>query len=371
MFFGRCRSGGPAIEENTVSELVSFKCPNCGSPLLYDAEKERFSCAYCGGEFDFETVKNADVNADKPFDWGDYKENVSEESLEGTTSYVCKSCGAEIVTDAVTAASFCPYCGNAIIMSENVSGFVKPNGIIPFKIDKKRLEEIVNEHCRGRKLLPKNFITHQKIEKIQGLYLPFWLYDCHADGSMGFDATRIRAWADEKYNYTETSYYYVECEGDMAFKQVPSDGSKRMDDALMDSLEPYDFSEIKEFAKGYLSGFVADRFDNDADACLPRASERVKTSVATTFYNAVTGYATLSPSRTNIRLDNTSVSYVLLPVYLINSTYGGKKYTFAVNGQTGKIVGDLPVDEGRAKLYFAGITAGVGALLLALLTFVF
>ncbi len=355
-----------------MSELVSFKCPNCGSPLLYSAEKGRFNCEYCGGEFDFETVKNADVNADQEFDWGNYQENVSDETLEGTVSYVCKSCGAEVVADATTAASFCPYCGNTIVMEHNVSGLIKPNGIIPFRIDKKKMKEIVTDYCKGRKLLPRKFITDQKIEKIQGMYVPFWLYDCHADGSMGFDATRVRTWADQRYIYTETSYYYVNCEGDMSFSRVPVDGSVRMGDALMDSLEPFDFSDLQEFAYGYLGGFVADRFDLDADDCVNRASNRIRNSVATTFTSAVRGsYATLVPSRSNIGLDNTKVNYVLLPVYLITSSFDGTTYQFAVNGQTGRIVGELPVDRRQAVKYFAGIALGVGAAVLAALTFLF
>lgn len=354
-----------------MSELVSFKCPSCGSPLMYSAEKGRFICEYCGSDFSFEEVKNADVNADTEFDWGDYKENVSAETLDGTVSYICKSCGAEVVADAVTAASFCPYCGNVIVMEQNVSGLIKPNGIIPFRIDKKKLQEIVANYCRGKKLLPKHFLNQQKIEKIQGLYLPFWLYDCHADGSMGFDATRTRVWSDAKFNYTETSHYYVTCEGDMDFRKVPVDGSHRMDDALMDSVEPYDFSDLQEFAKGYLSGFVAERFDEDADSCLGRASARVKSSVASTFYSAINGYSSLTSSHSNIALQDTNVSYVLLPVYLITAQYNGEAYTYAVNGQTGKIVGDLPADKGKATRTFVGTALGVAAAVLALLTFVF
>ena len=188
---------------------------------------------------------------------------------------------------------------------------------------------------------------------------------------MGFDATRVRAWSDAKYNYTETRYYYVTCEGDMDFRKVPVDGSHRMDDDLMDSVEPYDFSDLQPFAKGYLSGFVAERFDEDADSCLGRASARVKSSVASTFYSAVTGYTTLTSSRSHIELQDTNVNYVLLPVYLITSQYNDQTYIYAVNGQTGKIVGDLPADKGKSTKYFLGTALGVAAAALALLTFVF
>ena len=256
-------------------------------------------------------------------------------------------------------------------MEENVSGMIKPNGIIPFRVDKKQLKDIVANYCRGHRLLPKNFITEQRIEKIQGMYVPFWLYDCHADGSMGFNGTRVRTWSDARYHYTETSYYYVDCEGEMSFSQVPVDGSFRMGDPLMDSLEPFDFKDIQEFAYGYLSGFVADRFDQDADTCLPRATARIKSSVATAFTQSVRGYyATLSPGRSHIGLDQTKVNYVLLPVYFITTSFNGEKYEYAVNGQTGKMVGQLPVDPRRSLRYTLGIAAGVAAAALALATFV-
>ena len=257
-------------------------------------------------------------------------------------------------------------------MTGNLAGKFKPDLVIPFKLDKEAAMKGLLNHLSGKRLLPKVFRDQNHIEEVKGVYVPFWLYDCHADGSMGFDATRIRAWSDARYNYTETSYYFVTIEGDMSFANVPADGSKRMDDALMDSIEPYDFSDIQPFAPGYLSGFVADRFDNDADACLPRASVRVKSSMETTFYNAINGgYATLTPSRSNIGLDQTRVNYVLLPVYLINASYGGKQYTYAVNGQTGKIVGDLPVDKSKANRYLLSIAAGVAAALLVITTFLF
>ena len=354
-----------------MSELVSFKCPSCGSPLSFNAEEEKFLCDYCGGTFDFDAVKNADVNADTEFDWGDYHANVSHEELDGTVSYVCQSCGAEVVTDATTAASQCPYCGNNIVMEHNVGGLIKPNGIIPFRIDKKKLSQIVADYCKDRPLLPKNFITQKKIQEVQGLYVPFWLYNCHADGRMGFEGTRMRVWTDGRFEYTETRFYYIDCTGDMDFSRIPADGSIRMNNALMDSVEPFDFSDLQPFAKGYLSGFIADRFDDDADACLPRATDRVRTSVSRAFRSAVSQYDSITESKRNIDLQDTSVEYVLLPIYLITVKYGGEVYQYAVNGQTGKIVGELPIDKSRVTKRFLGVAAGVGAAVLALLTFVF
>ncbi len=347
-----------------MSDVISYKCPNCGAPIRFAADTGKFLCDYCDSSFTLEEVKNASVNADKPFDWGDYQNGAEAETLEGTVSYVCQSCGAEILTDAVTAATHCPYCGNVVIVQPNVSGLIKPNGVIPFKVDKKQLSDIVQQYCRGKKkLLPKRFLTENQIEEVQGIYVPFWLYDCRADGDMAFDATKVRSWSDSRYNYTETSYYLVTCDGSMRFEKIPVDGSIKMDDALMDSLEPFDYSAMEDFAPGYLSGFLADRFDNDAEDCLPRATVRVKNSVAEVFKEAVSGgFTTMVPTKSNIGLADTSVKYVLLPVYLISSKYDGKFYQFAVNGQTGKAVGNLPISKGKTAAWFAGLTAGFAAL---------
>ncbi len=355
----------PAAEQVRDGEpLLSFKCPSCGAALTYNAETERFLCAFCEGSFDLEEVKNAAVNAEKPYDWGDYKQNVGSETVEGTRTYVCSSCGAEIVTDAVTVATHCPYCDNNVVVESGVSGFVKPNGIIPFKVDKKRLSELLKEYCKGKILLPGKFLSEQKIQETQGIYVPFWLFDCTVDGDTTYEATRVHMWSDSQYNYTKTDYYGVEIDGSLSFRHVPADGSKKLDDALMDSIEPYDFSQLEAFAPGYLSGFLADRFDVDADASLPRADKRVKQSMDEVFRRQLHGYASVVRMSSHASLKDTEAKYVLLPVYLITSHYRDKLYTFAVNGQTGRMTGDLPISRVKFWGLFLGIAAALSALLL-------
>ncbi len=344
-----------------MGETVSYKCPSCGAPLVYDAEENKFKCDFCVSTFEITEIKQAlDEEGDKGFDWGDYKKNYSDEKIEGTVSYICQSCGAEIVTDAVTAATKCPYCDNVIVVEPNLSGTIKPNAIIPFKIDKKGLVDAVKNYCKGKKLLPKNFLSENKIKEVQGVYVPFWLFDCHADGNMSFEGTRVRHWSDKNYEYTETSHYLLDRAGNMDFKMIPVDGSIKMDDALMDSIEPFNYNEMVEFEPGYLSGFLADRFDADADESLPRATSRVKNSVSEMFSSTTVGYASVMPISSNIELSNTEVNYVLLPVYLIKSKYAGKEYTFAVNGQTGKVTGNLPYSKAKFFSVLFGIAGAIG-----------
>lgn len=350
--------------------VQSFKCPSCGSPLKWGTESGKFECAACGSSYSLEEVKNAVRETEKEFEWGDYKKNLREDPIPATASYVCKSCGAELIVEGTTAATHCPYCDNVVVLEPNLTGSIRPNAVIPFKIDQKRLAEIVRGYGKGKLLLPKRFISENKIREVQGLYVPFWLFSTGVDGSCSFEATRSRAWSDSEYDYVETSHFLISCEGDMRFEKIPVDGSSRMDDALMDSIEPFDYSDLVDFDERYLSGFLADRFDVSADQSLPRASSRVKNSAEDVFRSAVTGYETVTPISSDLSLQDPSVRYVLLPVYLVTSKYGGKPFTFAVNGQTGKITGRLPISWGRFWGFFA-LFGGISAVVFTLLMLLF
>lgn len=347
--------------------IVSYKCPNCAYALRYNAESADFVCDACSSSFTLEQVQNADVNREEAgFDWTTVGDNSEKEDLTGTHSYVCNFCGAEFVTEATCVATHCPYCDNVVVLTDGLSGGLRPNGIVPFKIDKKELKTRLDAYCKGKPLLPKDFIG-AAVEKVQGLYVPFWLFDCHTDGTCTFKTTRTRMWSDSRYNYTETLHYFVTCDGEMSFEKIPVDASRKMDDALMDSLEPFDPAGIVPFDPAYLAGFVADRFDEDISASAPRATKRVKASTRNEFQKTLIGYSTVLPMGENLQMTESRVQYILLPLYLFRSRYKEKDYTFAVNGQTGKVVGNLPISAGKAWAWFAGLAVGITALFTLLL----
>ncbi len=350
-----------------MSDTLSYKCPSCSSPLEFGSTSGMLECRSCGNSYELDAIEmlnEAETQEGKEpeFDWGAYKEDLSGEVIEGVQTYKCQSCGAEVTVEGVTAATKCPYCDNVIVLEPQLSGMIKPNGIIPFRIDRSGVSEKVRELCKGKRLLPGGFLSENRIKEVQGVYVPFWLFDCHADGKMSFKATRVRRWSSGSYDYTETSHFLLVREGEMSFEKIPVDGSVKMDDSLMDSIEPYDFSELKEFDPAYLSGFLADRFDADADASLPRANKRVETSVEEAFRSTINGYDSVTMSMNKTQISDTSVKYVLLPVYLITSKYRGKTYSYAINGQTGKIVGELPVSRAKSWAWFGGVFAAVFAI---------
>lgn len=349
-----------------MSDIIEYKCPACAGKLEFDSGTQKMKCPFCESEFDVESLKDHDSTLEnaKPdeMNWdttagGDWKDG----ETEGMRIYTCKSCGGEIITDSTTAASKCPYCDNPVVMSGNFSGDLKPDYVIPFKFDKEAAKKALNKHLEGRKLLPKVFKDQNHIDEIKGLYVPVWLFDADADASMLYKAEKIRRWSDNNFNYIERKYYSVKREGNVGFELVPVDGSTKMQDELMESIEPFNFNEAVDFQTAYLSGYLADRYDVSAEDSIARANERIKKTTQQIFDSTVNGYDSFTRESGNIKLNNGKAKYALYPVWLLNTTWNGNKYTFAMNGQTGKFVGDLPVDSGAATKWFFAITAGVTA----------
>ena len=356
------------------------KCPLCGGVLAFDPARGKVVCQYCDSVFEpgfvgldqngepvfpgeSETAAPPEEESVVPeFDWGDYKKHAGAMRLDGTAVYHCHSCGAVIETVATTAATRCPYCGNEVVIDDRVTGGLRPNGIIPFKVTKKELTELVRKFCRKRPLLPKGFFEACKQESVQGLYVPFWMFDCDIDGTMTLSGTKVRTWSDHKYNYTETSYYDLYRAGGMSFAAIPVDGSVKMPNDLMDSLEPYKMEEMREFDGSYLAGFLADRFDEDPDQSLPRANTRLMESAARTFTETGSGYSSVKVTHNGMQITSAAVKYVLAPVYMLHYTYRGKEYTYAVNGQTGKVAGTLPISRAKSWAWFSGVCAALAGI---------
>ena len=242
-----------------------------------------------------------------------------------------------------------PQEDTAFLGELSLSGELRPDILIPFKLDKKAAKAGLMKHLEGKKLLPKIFKDQNHIDEIRGIYVPFWLFNTEADANIRYRGTRTRFWSDSKYNYTETSYFLINRGGTIGFEKVPVDGDSKIPDDLMESIEPYDLKEAVPFQAAYLAGYLADRYDVDSEKSAPRANERVKKSVERAFEETVTGYATVMTENSSVQLRDGSAQYALLPVWILNTTWEGKHYLFAMNGQTGKFVGDLPADKNAAR----------------------
>lgn len=337
-----------------MGDLQEYKCPCCGGAIRFDSTVQKMKCPYCDTEFEIDALKQYDETLKQ-----ETADDMKWEKAEGSTwqegeeqslnTYQCKSCGGEIVADENTAASACPFCGNPVVMTGKLSGALRPDLLIPFQLDKKAAKAGLMKHLEGKHLLPKIFKDQNHIDEIRGIYVPFWLFNTEADASIRYRATKTRFWSDSRFAYTETSHFLVSRAGSIGFDQVPVDGDSKIPDDLMESIEPFDLSKAVPFQAAYLAGYLADRYDVNSETSAPRANERVKQTVERAFAETVTGYSTVTRENSSVRLHDGSARYALLPVWILNTTWNGAHYLFAMNGQTGKFVGNLPADPNEVR----------------------
>ena len=355
------------MAENTTN----YQCPACTGPLRFDSATGKLVCDYCGSTYEVKEVEALYADKQKASDtaarqrpqgpvWG-------EEEAAGLTSRTCSSCGAELVCDETTAATTCPYCGNPTVLGGKLSGKLKPEYILPFKLDKKAAIAQLTRYYKGKAFLPKAFKSQNHIAEIQGVYVPFWLYDAKADARGRYEGQNSESHREGDYMVTTTQHYDVRREGSAAFAKVPVDGSSKMPNTHMDAIEPFDYGDLKPFSTAYLPGYLADRYDEDDKKCAARVLTRMKNSTAAALHDTLGGYTGVQTLSEQIDPRTLEPHYALLPVWMLHTRWKDKDFLFAMNGQTGRLIGDLPVDKSRVAAWFAGISLPLMAVLAFLL----
>ena len=390
------------------TQVTNYQCPACTGPLHYSAKSGKLECDYCGSSFDVAEIEAlyarkeaeaatakqeaeaaaakqaADAKAEAAqaakdeaaeaaaasggWDTSDLSRDWGAEA-DGLRVYSCPSCGAELICDQSTAATACPYCGNPAIVPGQFSGALRPDYILPFRLSKDDAVQALRAHYKGKPFLPRSFTSANHIEQIQGVYVPFWLFDGGAEGAASYRASNTNVYETGDYEITETRHYHVVRAGSLAFEKIPVDASSKMPDDHMDSIEPFDYTQLRPFSTAYLPGYLADKYDVTIDDSRDRADTRCRETLAQALRDTVTGYGACVTEREDIALRRGKVHYALLPVWMLSTKWHGQDFLFAMNGQTGKLVGDLPTDRGRFWGMFAAIAAPLTVALTAILQF--
>ena len=392
-------------------ESATYQCPNCNGRLFYNGNLGMLQCEFCESTFTPEEIeaRNAEkqavndakaagdriaeaatagaaaastttaaqagsLNIESTGDpIQDYlnRAKAAGKEMEGMIAYNCPACGAGLMSDPTTAVTSCPYCGNNAVVPGQLSDVLKPDLIIPFKLDKKAAVKALSNHYNGKRFLPDSFTKNNHVEEVQGVYVPFWLYTGTASADVTFNARNVRMWSDAKHDYVETDHYILQRAGTLDFCQVPVDGSTKMPDAHMDAIEPYDYSELVPFSMGYLPGYLTERYDLDARKCADRASRRAENSTVDVMESTATGYMEIDVASSQAGVEWTQIAYALLPVWMLHTKWNNEDYLFAMNGQTGKFIGDLPIDKGKVRKRFLTIFLPMMVLLALIIYFVF
>lgn len=349
--------------------VKTYKCPCCGSTLTYSGASDKLECASCGNAYDVDTIEamaqESAAESNIHFDMPDA--SFSGEEASHMHAFVCENCGAELITDENTTATQCAYCGSTVVIPAQIEGGPKPEKVIPFVISKEQATQMFEAYFKGKKLMPNVFLnTRNRITEIRKLFVPYWLFDCDAYANISYNAEKTTTIRNGDYIIRRTKHYLVRRAGALGFRNIPVDGSVRFDDAIGESLEPYDLSKAVDFKPAVLAGAMADHADVDAEQCSKRAKERVKNSISKAMRDTVIGYELVSERSSSIEAKDGKITPVLMPVWLITTdkvVNGEKKtYTFAINGQTGELTCDVPYAKGKAAGWFFGVFAGVAAI---------
>ena len=351
---------------------LQLKCPCCGGTLQFDDKTQLTVCPYCDSQFSASDLKayTDELANDKQEDtsWDESMvQAFTNEDKRGIKIYSCDSCGGEIITEETTSSTVCPYCGNNLLVAKELSGDLKPNYVIPFKNDKDVVMDSLKKFFKKKPLLPSSFSKENVIEEIKPLYVPFWLFDADVDGKVRFKGETTRRWSDANYDYKETKYYSIIRGGQIAFDHVPVDGSRKMQDQLMESIEPYDFTQAEEFNAAYLAGIGADRYDVSQEETFNRATVRFRDGTVQAFRGDISGYENVTVQDSTLQFSNTNACYALYPVWILTTKWKEQSFMFAINGQTGKTAGNLPISKAKVALFwsiffliFLGIGIGLG-----------
>lgn len=331
-----------------MSKVQEYKCLNCKAGLNFDPPSGKWKCQYCFSVFDKETL-------DATYGKDTYKagqDKTVHEEAQDLDYYRCESCGAELVTDKTVAATVCLYCKSPSIIKTRFSGKFEPRFVIPFKLTKEQAREIYAKWIKKRLFAPKEFKNQEEVERITGVYAPFWLYDSSVYGQIEGEGIKTRHWRVGDYAYTQNKYYRVVREGTIQYDRVPIDASKKLDDALMRDIEPYNYNDLKDFSMKYMTGFMAEKYDVLSEEAETSMKDRVERYVEQRLQGTITGYSSSNIANKMIRFTDITANYAMLPVYLLVNKYKDKQYMFAINGQTGKVTGNAPV-EFLKQLFFA------------------
>lgn len=314
-----------------------FKCKNCGGNVVYEPGRGKMYCPHCESED-------------------------SEDKIQGGVITQCVNCGAPMEVKDYASASRCEHCGCYIVFNERVEGVYEPHMILPFRVNKASAVQAMENEFRRRLFTPSDFMSAKSLEKMVGIYVPFWLYDYNACYDFAGEGTRVRTWTSGDTEYTETSYYDVVRRMDVDFDRIPVDASFQMDDKIMDLMEPYNYQMLRDFDPKYMSGFYGEVYNQSAPELEGRAQVKARNASEELMQESLRGYSTVRPRRKDLNLQRAGVNYALMPVWQYLYRYRGKTYQYHVNGQTGKVIGVTPVSKGKVVSYGISVFAVVTAI---------
>lgn len=333
---------------------ITYKCPNCPSALKLDPKTQRFVCDYCQSSFSIEELKGASPKAE------------SNADKAAARLYHCQNCGAEVFTDDTTAATFCVYCHSPVVLSGQLAGEFMPDQVIPFSVEKESVTKEMMNWCKKKRFIDDAFFDQAQVEKLSGVYFPYFIVDGKTKGSLRRQGQKVKVWTQGDYRYTQTDTYQIEREGEIAFEDIPINALSKDHTYILSGIQPFNQKKAIPFSMPYLSGFLADKRNVSQSDVMPEVKETAAGFTSRLLNETVTAYSNYGPATETASLEKTVFSYVLMPAWLLTYRFGKEQYYFAMNGESGKIAGRVPLSQKKLSILFGAVTASVFALMMAL-----
>ena len=344
-----------------MADTLIYQCPNCGAGLKFNAENQNFECEFC-----LSTFLESDLKNESAEEKAKSKDKADKEFCDEMNEYVCPSCGAEITTDLNTVSSFCYYCHNPVILKGRLSGQMRPDRIIPFKYDKQSAKEIFLKFAKSKWFVPNDFFADSHADMISGVYYPFWVTDADTDVSAEAKATRIRTWRTGNKRYTETSVYSLRRDGDVHFEDIVTSAYSEEDKRMLEGILPYPSDALLSFSMPYLSGFSAKKRTIERENISAEVKQRMSDYASRIMQSTMNGYATVDMQSCNVNIKKSHWEYSLFPIWILtyksNKSKKNRVYTYAMNGHTGKVYGELPISKAKIAALFSSICAAATAI---------
>ena len=326
-----------------------IQCAGCGSNLVYDIARKKMYCKACGNEYEPESV--------------DKDEDSEERKLMELTVFICPQCGGEIYSTDESATGFCSYCGAATMLSSRLKSERRPDYVIPFAVTKDMCKASYATVMKRAIYAPNRLKHRRNVQEFRGIYMPYWLCDVDQKGKTAVRATDSYSSGVDTVSHT----YNVRCFADNHYENITMDASSLFPDDLSSKVAPFDSADMKPFSMGYLSGFYADLPDVDygvyrdkiaqvtGDMAYDVMMSKIKHHLCT--YDAIGEPE--EPLSETMDIKITGAKTGLFPVWLLSYKNGKRIAYAAVNGSTGKVAADIPLDIGK---FLLGCLIGVAPL---------
>lgn len=363
---------------------MNYDCPNCGGPLKFNPDKQKFSCEYCFSDFEPEAIQKLYAEKEGKSERVEQEDKAARENAKKGKAddgeaviYTCPSCGAEVITAESTAATQCFYCQNPVVLGGRLSGDLKPDTVIPFVLNKDKAVEKFMEMCRKKHFLPKGFASKDRFDKVSGVYFPYWYVDQQKQAHMTATCKKIRTWTSGNKEYEETSIYDVTRGGNLIIDNVSEfamsgDTEDMLKDVqkgkangksdmkaqqsaqlrnMLNHVHPFDVKKRIPFAMSYLSGFQAEKRDLDRGDLQNAVDARMHKYAQQLLEATMSEYDRISVNTFEEKTDLESWQYTLLPVWITTYKFRDEILPFAINGQTGKTFGRLPLNPLKLAMF--------------------